>query len=183
MKTYNFICNRRMDGDVAYGPGDTRELSAVDAAQLVRSKALSPADEEAQAAMEKLLGADVNNWGIQPARMTFPDADAPAEEKTLTTGAGKAAPAKVVAPKKATAAKKAVAPAKAKDGGAAPHNKADVVTPPANGGQGSQQENAAAGEGEDGEEKEGGESQGGPAQTAAPVITKAEGGAAPAKRR
>lgn len=186
MKKVNFEVRRPMHGDREYAAGDTRSLSAIDAAGLVRSGALVPKDKAARDAMAEVLkDAGGPAFGVQrvsDAAMDANNAQAAAEGASPT-------PAKS-------------GQARAKDAGAAERNKADVTTPPAGAmvhagepgvapvdpASASDAGSAAAGEGS--AEGEGGDEgkAAAPATTAAPSTTKAAAGAkaapgAAAKRR
>lgn len=54
-----FVCNRGMEGDRTYSKGDPREGKVSELAHLVRSGALSPADDETAEAVSAFLGTDV----------------------------------------------------------------------------------------------------------------------------
>lgn len=79
MKKLKFKCLRHMHGDRAYGPGDKRELSAVDAGPLVRSGAIEPADKEAEKAMMELLSKPAANPVASNRKMDANNARAAAE--------------------------------------------------------------------------------------------------------
>ena len=61
MQEHTFNVHRDMVGDKAYTDGDTRKLTAVDAAALVRSGALTPKGKEAEEAMAEIMGNEPAN--------------------------------------------------------------------------------------------------------------------------
>src|SRR5688500_16520713 len=114
---------RRMDGDRSYAKGDTRELSAVDAAPLVRSGALTPKGKAAQEAMAELF-----EKGGTPDRVT-PLAPAITDAAMDANNARAAAEGASPTPAKSGQTAKSVREARAKDAGNAERNKADVTAP------------------------------------------------------
>jgi len=60
---YEFECRREMMGDRAYATGDTRLMTAGDAVELVRRKALVPIGEEAIKAMADIMAQSPDNTG------------------------------------------------------------------------------------------------------------------------
>lgn len=114
MKKYEFEATRQMDGDKTYFAGDTRKLSAIDAAPLVRSGALVPKGKEATEKMTEVLGEAAGNFGVRRVSNAAMDAN---NRKAAKDG---------VSPTPA----KSGQTARTKDAGNAPRNKADVTTPP-----------------------------------------------------
>lgn len=123
MKKFDFEVTRRMDGDRAYSAGDSRKLSALDAAPLVRSGALKPKGKEAEEAMSELFAK-----GGSPDRRT-PLAPAITDEAMDANNARAAAEGATPPPAKSGQTAASVAAALAKDAGDAERNKADIAAP------------------------------------------------------
>lgn len=132
MKGFKFKVNRRLEGDRPYNVGDDREMTAAEAAPMVRSGALTPANKEAEEAVAALLGPK-DSWGVRPAMETDHEAVAAAAVSPLT----------VTEPE--TPAGRSRRTAAGKDAGAADLNK-DAGTEPAAGEAGAAAARATAGE-------------------------------------
>ncbi len=169
MKKVDFEVRRPMHGDREYAVGDTRSLSAIDAAGLVRSGALRPKGKAAEAAMAEVLkdAGGPASFGVQRV------SDAAMDANNAQAAAEGASPIPA-----------ASGQARAKDAGNAERNKADVATPPAGGAvhagepgvapvtEAAAAAAAPAGEGEGDDEGKAAA----PATTAAPAQTKAAAG-------